>query len=507
MNCYVCEKKFNAKCFDLSSQWAVLLRSTTNNAFFMCHKCIDRVNKVKNNLRKSTDAVPNVQPTRNADGNSDSHLSHRDKAIFSDMLDLLKKMDENFAYLISSNDEIKRLIPAADHDRQAGPDVVNEFSKLNQNVTNLHAKIDHGFATRSSFESEMKSTVMRKLNTLDEKARVPQVAVTPRGVAHNESISKAIPSSDPLNWSFSFNHSLLHDDNSELFRLLHGFERNTWTSFDYLNRKLSENTDAVLQIESVVKELNLSDINQRLKSPVVDSITLDNLQLISDKCDVIRNDLLEIGSDFKSIHGTSNRDEQSTQQLRNRLMNLIDNDEECVNRTENDRSDHSDTELSTDGHQERVNRSVTTDIGLNSSDTVEFNPDLRRDLQIFEPLIDTNATSRKQLHLLGSNVQTPAFDHHFHISPFDVHVSPENIIDYIAENSLKCKSGIRIRRLVKNGQNLSELNYVTFKIETSSDIGDVISRSSFWPRHIVIKPWINKCKKTSPSSFLDNRPT
>lgn len=101
--------------------------------------------------------------------------------------------------------------------------------------------------------------------------------------------------------------------------------------------------------------------------------------------------------------------------------------------------------------------------------------------------IHTNqASAHKNLHLLGSNIESPSFSSHFHLSPIEIHVTPVNIVDYIADNCNINKNQLRIRRLAKKGQDIASLNYITFKIETNGEIGDIISKPNFWPSHISI---------------------
>lgn len=150
--------------------------------------------------------------------------------------------------------------------------------------------------------------------------------------------------------------------------------------------------EAVLRVESVLKESDSSRLNQQLCSPLLDSITLENLQSINDKCDTISKNLLELDSNISEFHKNFDSGEQTTQFLRNRFMMLIDVDEERQ-------------EPLTLEPQDRRNEFTST---LNQ---------------------------HKNLHLLGSSVQSASFNSHFHLSPIDIHVTSDNIIDYIVDNA------------------------------------------------------------------------
>lgn len=94
---------------------------------------------------------------------------------------------------------------------------------------------------------------------------------------------------DPLNWSFSFSPATRPNENgnNDLYQLLNGFEQNTWTSLDYLPHKLDDNTDMVTNIKSNSKEIKNLISSHRLESPLTETIELENLHIIQDKCDLI----------------------------------------------------------------------------------------------------------------------------------------------------------------------------------------------------------------------------
>lgn len=115
----------------------------------------------------------------------------------------------------------------------------------------------------------------------------------------------------------------------------------------------------------------------------------------------------------------------------------------------------------------------------------------------------------KNVQLLGVNVRSTVLNRNFHISPFDVKVTPKCIVDFIVANAEIDRKRIKVRRLTKTGQDISALSHVNFKIETDDEIADVVTQSKFWPSHILIKSWVakNDPSAKSTSSFLCNKPT
>lgn len=396
---------------------------------------------------------------------------------------MLKKVDNDIGAVNNTNDEIKRLLTDdSSSDQIVKPTVSTTFT---HSMANLHAKLDHISKIQSDLINQNSSSMLDKLSNLQTK--MDSIS------SINSSTSKFMPSTtnsslkkptvhtpcviDPLNWSFSFNQSVINNENSDLYHLLHGFEQNTWASFDHLFRKLSENTEAVLHIESVCKQLIDKDTTHQLRSPVVDSVALDNLQQINEKCDNIEKNLMEVDSNVKILCSDLNIDDQLTQQLRTRFMALIDQ-----TTTGNTSSTNFNLPITNNLSQCPVidELSMPSPVMSNTINNSSSN------------IVNCNSTVMKSLHLLGGRVNIPTLDKHFHISPLDIDVTPCKVIDFIADNTQIDRKHIKVRRLTKKGQDISALKHVNFKIETNEEIASVIIQKNFWPSHITIKPWTSK---------------
>lgn len=191
-----------------------------------------------------------------------------------------------------------------------------ELAKINQNIISLHAKIDHDTKVRSARDTEISSTTEKlnelyndmKFNSTNSTTRNCQILTMSSAKRRHNRLTHTW---DPLNWSFSFNSPSVTADNSDIYQLLHGFEKNTWTSFDYLCSKLTENTDAIARMESTCNDFNSNRCAQPMNSPVMDSIALDNMQRISEKCDNIDRALVKLTREYQS-----NPDDNVTLHLR-----------------------------------------------------------------------------------------------------------------------------------------------------------------------------------------------
>lgn len=433
----------------------------------------------------------------------------------------------------------------------------SQIFNTTDNISSLHAKLDQHFTSQKIADAKNSSTIMQKLNDMSALAILPSKNAKMFNDNRKIIATPTNKNKDPLDWSFSCNQSLITTDNGELFHMLNGFEQNTWASFDYIRHKMNDTMDTVVNIESICKNFNSEKSNQRLESPVTESIKIDILQSIQNKCELIEKAMSVLGNDVRTkIEGDCqcHRVDLSTHQLREHCLKLVSQEESAS--TKNTQSSQTETDF---GPHEQVNSEMylkdTEVTSVSYDDDIDFGslttrlnallalPDEQVEGNVSQQITTAhssssssipslvvgnvnhsnmsysvtddassnlflNAANLKSLHLLGENVTSNLLDKHFHISPFDVKVTPKSIIDYIADNAKVNRKRIKIKRLTKKGQDLSILRHVNFKIETDVDTAKIIAESKFWPEHIKIKLWtVKKVAKFNEKSFLVNKST
>lgn len=469
--CFFCEKKFNSRCFDLTSLHKLL--SSATNAFFMCYKCIDRTNKLKHNVRRSNEPSATVASQKMSDATSSSNTNNNgsDKGTISQVLALLSIMDEKISRINNTNGEIMQRSPRSnllesDH-------VTTELLAINQNVIGLHAKVDHGLKMQSESETRNKS-MMEKLDDLQLNIHKSPAIEKPTTATLGFSTSKKGPnktlsSLDPFNWSFSFNQSIMPNDTSDLYQLLHGFEQNTWTSFDFLFKKWNETSDSILKIETLCKQFNITDQSPQLRSPVTESIVLDNLHGINEKCDKIEKNLISLDSHVKELRIDSDINDQATQVLRNRYLNLID-EETDIKDQPND-----------------VN-AITNQISY-THDLLHQRP--TSDLHTTEPMTnsDNNATNDNQP---PQRMVSDRLSLSFYVTKFAPNTTTEMITEYLQDNGIADIASTRISCLIPRGKDRSLINFVSFKIDTNEATAKVITSPGFWPKQCFINEFVQR---------------
>lgn len=320
ISCFVCGKKFNSKCFGLSSPQVMKALSTVSNAIFMCHVCIDRVTKWKQSQanRRSVNAMQDTGSTTIVELQSEVQSVHQDHSILSSLLSAVSALDDKFSHLQDCSEQIKAMVSKGEQNGASALGsqcFTDELSRLSNVVTDLSDKFDH---------SQKHSTVLKQnFSMVMDKLSSANPPMTPRNAA--QVIAKnVVPMTDPLGWSFTSHPSGVPAGNSDVYQLLHGFERNTWVSFDYIRQKLCENSVALKLITEICNESNVKNGNNQLCSPVLDSITVDSLQMLNEKSENIKKTLSELDRKLQSLQDAHTDNDELTQQLRIRFLSQMD---------------------------------------------------------------------------------------------------------------------------------------------------------------------------------------
>ena len=97
---------------------------------------------------------------------------------------------------------------------------------------------------------------------------------------------------------------------------------------------------------------------------------------------------------------------------------------------------------------------------------------------------------------------------HYHLSKFKTDVKPQDIIRYVFDKSEQIVGDIRVIRLTKRTQDVSQLNFINFKIETTNEIGELLCANDFWPKFCKITQFKRKSNggqsHVSPVVSLDS---
>lgn len=498
----------------MTSQPVLNLLSSDQNAIFMCHKCMDRLAKMKQINRKSIDAnitgrtAPSFENKTKPDSLNDDSIpkQNNDNNMLLKILATLEQLNGKFDRISCNTDDLKELLTPNKQSKNGGDDgsIESDISNLSQNLISLHAKVDHHFNTQLTSESKTNSIVIQMINEMHEKMNPTHNHVTKfisrdnsngRTSILNSPHNKATPNSDPINWSFSFNQSMCPNDNAELYQLLSGFEQNTWASFDYLRHKVNENNDTILNIESICKKFNSNSESKNschhLDSPMIDSIKLDTLQSIHDKCEALELNFLNMNATINTITGNSTG------------MNKLIKDAMTQTKTKI----NSENPEPFNSEQKTLSRNSSAggpSVGLNiNTNANEF--DIRNETVTF--ILDKSANEQSATETIPNSLESRVLnamssldslkrESEIYLAKLRNNTTCDDVEQYIAARSNIDTKKLKIFRLTKKNQDLSKLSFVSFKIETCDEIANLLLNDDFWPPGVSAKYFEDRISPT-----------
>lgn len=200
-------------------------------------------------------------------------------------------------------------------------------------------------------------------------------------------------------------------------------------------------------MESICNKLNSAYTEQYMVSPVADSIKLDTLQTIQDRCEAIEKNILALDAMIKvSLNN-------STLPLNSERIEVADNS--SVN-------EHS-FGIGNYGDERRLRSSERTSFSeIPNSESLDILPNL-------------------------SN-----FNQEVYVSRLPTVTTCDDVKNYILRKSSIDMRKVKIHRLTKKHQDISKLTFISFKIETDDVIAKQLLDTEFWPRHVLVKIWKSK---------------
>lgn len=101
------------------------------------------------------------------------------------------------------------------------------------------------------------------------------------------------------------------------------------------------------------------------------------------------------------------------------------------------------------------------------------------------------ATTRLNVIEKPKPIEKPVFNKAIWISGFNPMTTTEEIIEYIvSETSVKEKSKFNVHKLVKKGQDMSALRYVSFKIEVNEEDFAVLCEPDAWEANVFVREFL-----------------
>lgn len=176
-----------------------------------------------------------------------------------------------------------------------------------------------------------------------------------------------------------------------------------------------------------------------------------------------------------------------TEQMRERLKELISG---------NDRFSSTEQQNTTSTSQQYI-REVFEVIPSNNRNTVELNQPLTDRNVDHQPTITNepkdNCSTTVRHNDPNFNVQSPSEDfHQFYVTKFSPNTTSDMIVDYMRRNGVNDFASTKITCLIPRNKERSSVTFVSFKIDTNTTVGKLITKKKFWPSGCNIKEFIHR---------------
>lgn len=123
----------------------------------------------------------------------------------------------------------------------------------------------------------------------------------------------------------------------------------------------------------------------------------------------------------------------------------------------------------------------------------------RPPLQVPTPKCGSNAVTIGPPVSVGEKSSGTRFDKSLWVSKLHPTVTAEEISEYLVKNTpLKDATKFYCKRLTKKDQDLSQLAFISFKIDVSREDFELISSESYWPSNVAIREFV-KLDRPAPT--------
>lgn len=461
--CFACLKNSNLNCFSITDNTVLKTISSSLNVIFVCAKCSDKMIKNRqsasrrlsdSSVKRSAPSIDRTAETNDA-GISFSSVSSQNVLLtnfFETITDKLNKIEKE-----TSN--IRNDI----HNKYVQPDNTTNTNKSNETISDEKHTIDNIYKillktsdniTKLHTTENEKESLQRLTNLFDKNLGGSSSTPAPKK-QHNL-----------FDWSLHDSHiNIASDENNgrqllvvkqsiddDVLKILKHSDETTWFTLDLIIKKLNENGE---KIDSLLHSNEAVNCVADERTNVVAS---SNSPLI----DAIRET-----SDDSLMPGTFNYSED----LRDVLN--VDPEVDTVSQKEN-------AALNALNSLDTIDSTQTSSPNQNQSESINTPSD-----NSVINITDNDSRSEKSTRL-----------HEFHVTRFNNKTTLEMVKNLLLSKGIE-ESDVKISFLVPRDRDPSTLNFVSFKIDASDKIATTIMKPNFWPEHCIIKPFVQRPKKTA----------
>lgn len=326
----------------------------------------------------------------------------------------------------------------------------------------------------------------------------------------------------------------------DILTILRNSEARTWDTLDRLSsvvgdiqndiKKFMSQNDSSSSYESNNGHSNLRD--QQISSPLIDSIKIDTLQQIQNKCDNIERNvnslvtrafpssLEEITSnntfnhtslrttqssqqsldDFSSISSFQEQDGTNAVHVAGIPLSMSSNDMLLNDVQDNVRSSDETDAARTAGISSLIATSAGSQPSASSHNATDWfsNSILMQELNTSNNAVELSRNDEfdvnSQPAIRNDSGSSRRLPHQFHLSRISTNTTTDMIYEHIRNNGISDTTNIKVTKLVPLNRDISTLSFISFKIDTTDDIANIINTPKFWPRNCKWKVFVPKTR-------------
>lgn len=564
INCFFCNESFYAQCFNINLDTVnhKSLFKVNSHVQFLCSTCYELLHQ--HIVQQRADNADNAMTNQTARTHTNLKSRSTDKASKASNANVITASTTNSIAPSKINDEtlqlhasVKLLIDKLSTQPSCpppsncivGPDLEAKLNNIyslliraNDKIDNVHTHADENESIKmvtSLIERLFKSndgvnSTPSKLNNLMDVNKLSDWSMNydtnndsisasgrPSLVLHqsiDDDILNILRNSEARNWD-ALDHITkgLKDQSNKIDTILHQCSDQTVsTALDNLNVQMGSHNEKLNEILRAVEPHNAAPI----ASPLVDAIHSTNqLPIELDDCvlptgnpptvdkaekeAMSQNIIKNIHNNDSNISNIMNQVPESSKIIRQKrhMPNLPGVGPGIGQITAATSTDAGNAISTTITEQTNDSRDTTTaGTGVTIADDAGKSSSQQLEEQVLHVMDTLDTSSSQQRTFEPSNINRARRE--LYVSKFKTHFTSDDIVNYMQHKGITDLSNTHVIRLTKKDQDISQLSFVSFKIETDDDTAISLLQPDFWPLPSSAIDFIPKSRKQQKTASI-----
>lgn len=501
--CFICNKKSNPRCFNINKQI-----KENDNTVFLCFKCIIRIKETFKNQNRKSNTRNSILTQPHSSKNTVINGNIKDTRI-DEILHKLNKLNDKF------NNTSENSI----------------YDTMNNKLVNLMSTIDNTFSLLTKVDSkidsvatinEIKNANKNICDVFSEKIDVLSENL------NSASANELFTHNSLIDWSMKADNSI-HNDlrrlsvaqncsiGDNILDVIKNHEKSTWESIDNLNKniinignelngKINLNTSQLNSIYEIDESIatRMTSLHEILEPVVLITknyhLNLNSIESTSRGYNINKSNEDSSTMDKQCKEAMTQSKKSKNVMQKRQMPNLSGVELIACNNHQDLNDDNTSSILNSTQQLETMFFHATNTCAADSHES--------RDIYINTTNNFQSNTHNNQHSSFSSVVQSSNSGNNtnycsLYLSRLQINTTAEDIFNYIKANGIHDTSDIQLFKLIKMNANISNYTFISYKIETTTDIAAILISKDFWPSNCIIKEFISKARRPKIASLRD----